>query len=318
MADPTARALDLLGLLQGGGQRSAPELARRMGVTERTVRRDVRRLRELGYGVEALPGAAGGYRLGVGASVPPLVLAPDEAIAIAVGLRSAAIGAVGGLAEAALSALAKLEHSLSNEARERIGAVSESMVALAGASSVDLEAVVAVARAIRERRRLRIAYRRHDGVDVQREVEPHRIVHTAERWYLVAYVPEQRGWRTFRLDRLEPRLPLGAAFDERTIPDEAVAQFVGASIATAAYPTHCRVVMHASLAQVRARFGPQVVEAAERDDGTTLVTFGTDDLDASAVYLGSAGFEFTVLEPAGLRDALARMGERMRRAAAAS
>ncbi|MCH1881854.1 WYL domain-containing protein [Agrococcus sp. ARC_14] len=317
MADPTARVLELLAQLQVGGMRSAPELARRMGVTERTVRRDVQRLRELGYGVDAVQGAAGGYRLGAGAAVPPLVLAPDEAVAIAVGLRGAAIGAVGGLGEAALSALAKLEHSLSNEARERIAGLSQSMVGLGGASSVDLEAVVLVARAIRERRRLRIRYRRHDGSEVQREVEPHRIVHTAERWYLVAHVPEQHAWRTFRLDRLEPRLPLGAPFPERAIPDEATARFVGSAIATAPYPVRCRVVMRASLAQVRQRFGPQIVEAAERDDGTTLVVFGTDDLDASAVYLGSAGFDFTVLEPPELRDALERMGERMLAAARA-
>lgn len=318
MTSPTSRALALLALLQGGGCHLGPDLARRLGVTDRTLRRDVARLRDLGYGVDGDRGATGGYRLGVGASVPPLVLQPEESVAIAVGLRGAVNGAVGGLGEAALSALTKLEGSLSNEARERIAAISHAVVSLEGKAEVPVETVVAVARAIRERRRLRIRYRRHDGSRTLREVEPHRIVHTAARWYLLAFVPDGQAWRTFRLDRLEPSLPLGARFDQRVIPDDAVQRFTNRAIATAPYAVRCRVVAHAPLQDARRCLGVDVAEATARADGDTDLTFGTDDVDTAAGYLGMSGLRFTILAPAALREAAVRMAERLSAAAANS
>lgn len=315
MSDPTTRALALLSVLQRGDTHAGPALARRLNVTERTLRRDVARLRELGYGVDADRGSVGGYRLGMGASVPPLVLEPAEAVAIAIGLRSAVNGPVTGLGEAALSALTKLEGSLSHEARERISAVSESMVGLTGTAGVPLETVVAVARAIRERRRLRIRYRRHDDTETQREVEPHRIVHTTARWYVVAHVPESNAWRTYRLDRLEPSLPLGARFAERTIPDAAVQRFTNRAIATAPYAIRCRVIVHAPIDAVRRRFRADAAEATARDDADTDLVFGADDLDTAAIYLGTSGLEFTVVEPAALHHAVVAVARRLAQAA---
>lgn len=308
--DATARALELLAALQRGGG-TGPELAARLGVTERTLRRDVERLRGLGYGIDATRGAIGGYRLGAGGSVPPLVLQPDEAVAIAVGLRGAVTGAIGGLEEAAVSALAKLEGSLSHEARERIAAVSGSVVDLAGVATVPVETVVTVARSIRERRALRIRYLRHDGTEVARTTEPHRMVHTADRWYLLAYVAEQRAWRTYRLDRVEPRLPLGARFAARDIPDDVVQRVTNRAIATAPYRVRCRVVVHASLSDARARFGPDVAEARALADDRTELRFGTDDLDTAAVYLGVSGLDFTIVDPPALRDAVASVAARL-------
>lgn len=312
--DATARALELLGLLQRGGG-TGPELAARLGVTERTLRRDVGRLRELGYGVDATRGAVGGYRLGAGASVPPLVLHPDEAVAIAVGLRGAVNGAIGGLAEAAAGALAKLEGSLSHEARERIAAVSGSVVELAGAATVPVDTVVTVARSIRERRGLRIRYVRHDGTEVTRTIEPHRMVHTAERWYVLAYVDEQRAWRTYRLDRLEPVLPFAGRFAARDIPDDAVQRFTNRAIATAPYRVRCRVVVHASLADARARYGPDVAEARAIGPDRTELVFGADDLETAAVYLGVSGLDFSVVDPPALREAVAAVAARLAAAA---
>ena len=315
--DATERALELLALLQRGGA-TGPELAARLGVTERTLRRDVQRLRALGYGVEATRGAVGGYRLGAGASVPPLVLRPDEAVAIAVGLRGAINGAVGGLEEAAAGALAKLEASLSSEARERIAAVSGSVVELAGPATVPVERVVTVARAIRERRGLRIRYVRHDGTEVTRTIEPHRMVHTTDRWYLLAYVAEQRAWRTFRLDRLEPVLPYAPRFAERDIPDDAVQRFTSHAIATAPYSMRCRVIVDAPLAQVRARYGSAVTESTALGPDRTELRFGTDDLETAAVYLGVSGLDFAVVDPPALRDAVAAVAARLAAAAARS
>ena len=308
----------LLGLLQSGREWPGAELRQRLEVSERTLRRDVDDLRSLGYGIDAVRGAGGGYRLGAGAAIPPLTLAPDEAVAIAVGLRAAAIGPVTGLEESAAGALAKLEQSLSSETRERIVAVERSMLPLvaARAGSIDIDVVVTVSRAIREFRRLRIDYTRHDGAAVRRTIEPHRILHTADRWYLVAWDVERESWRTLRVDRLVPRTPFGARFRPREIPQEELRRFTTESIAVRPWPYHAMLRMHAPADDVRARFGPTVARVDELDGGTCRLETGAKSWEELALYIGTTGIEFDVIEGDGLAAALEQIAARLLRAAA--
>ncbi len=296
MSRTTGRTLELLGLLQSRRGWSGIELTSRLEVSPRTLRRDIEDLRGLGYGIESTVGVGGGYRLGAGASIPPLVLSAEEAVAIAVGLRAAASATVTGIEDAAASALLKLEQSLSSETRHRISAVEQAVVPLGGSGEpVDLDAVVTIARAIRESRRLHVRYRRHDGEEVLRTIEPHRIVHTGTRWYVVARVPEQNAWRTFRLDRLAARQPLGEPFEPREIPDDAVREFTTRSIASAPYAHRYTVRMHASASDVARHFGPSVAQVTPIDATTCELTAGSHSPEEFALHVGTSGFDFEVV-----------------------
>jgi predicted DNA-binding transcriptional regulator YafY len=316
MSRTTGRTLALLGLLQAHREWSGAELQARLDVSPRTLRRDIDDLRALGYGIDSVPGVGGGYRLGLGAAIPPLVLSADEAVAIAVGLRAAASATVTGIEDAAARALVKLEQSLSSETRERISAVERAIVPLGrgGGGDVDLDTVVTIARAIRESRALRIDYRRHDGAEVRRTIEPHRIVHTGARWYVIARDPDRDAWRTFRLDRLTPLLPLAEPFVAREIPDDAVRDFTTRSITAAPYRHHYRVRMHAPAGEVAAHFGPTIADVTPVDDRTCELTAGSASPEEFALYLGMTGIEFDVLEGDDLRVTLVEIGARFRRA----
>jgi predicted DNA-binding transcriptional regulator YafY len=201
----SARLLELLSLLQSRREWSSAELAERLEVGARTVRRDVERLRRLGYPISARRGVAGGYRLAAGASLPPLLLDGEEAVAVAVGLRVAASSGVAGIEETSVRALAKLEQLLSSALRRRVSALGAATVAYPRLGpAVDPETLAAIASAARDGERVRFAYRSHEGQRSRREVEPHRLVHTGRRWYLVAWDPAREDWRTFRVDRIEP------------------------------------------------------------------------------------------------------------------
>lgn len=286
-------------------------------VSDRTLRRDIEDLRELGYGVEATRGRHGGYRLGAGAEVPPLALAPDESVAIAVGLRAAAGSVVSGMEDAASRALAKLERSLSPATRQQITGVERAMVPLAPGArpDIDLAVVTAVAAAIAGRVQLRIEYTRHDGVEVQRVIEPHRIVHTTERWYLVAWVPEHEAWRTLRVDRIRRPVQLRTEFPQRDIPDDALREFTTRSITTAPYPYRARLRMHAAADVVSQHFAATVAEVEPESDATSILTAGSRDPEEFALYVGMTGIEFEVLEGDEVREALRTVGERMLRGA---
>ena len=203
MLETSARLLRLLGLLQVRPEWSGAELAERLGVTVRTLRRDIQRLRDLDYPVHSVPGVAGGYRLGSGRALPPLLLDDDEAIAVVVSLRSAASHSVAGLAEASVSALAKLDQVLPARLRERTAAIQQATVALTGPGPVvDPEQLASLASSCGRHQRLRLSYRNRSGSDSVRVVEPHRLVSTGYRWYLMAYDVERADWRTFRVDRI--------------------------------------------------------------------------------------------------------------------
>lgn len=222
-----------------------------------------------------------------------------------------------GIEDAAARALVKLEQSLSSETRERISAVENAIVPLGSRGEVDLDTVITVARAIRESRALRIDYRRHDETEVRRSIEPHRIVHTGTRWYVVARDPERDAWRTFRLDRLTPRLPLAESFVAREIPDDAVREFTTQSIASAPYSYHYRVRMHAPAAEVAAHFGPTVAQVKPVDDHTCELAAGSGSPEEFALYLGITGIAFEVLEGDDLRKTLLELGERLSQAGTA-
>lgn len=315
MTRTTGRTLELLGLLQTHRTWTGPELRSRLEVSERTLRRDVDDLRGLGYGIESVPGVGGGYRLGAGASIPPLVLSADEAVAIAIGLRAAGQAAVTGMEDASARALSKLEQSLSSQTRERIATVERAVVPLGGASAdVDMDVVVAVAGAIRESRRMRIHYRTHEGAESRRRIEPHRIVHSGRRWYLLAWDIDRNDWRNLRLDRLVPRLPLDATFVPRDLPDDQVRAFTTHGITTAPYPVQARLRVHAPADDVRRHFGPTVAHVQVESASTCLLSVGSRGAAEMAMYVGTSGFAFEVLDGAELRQALTDLAARFTRA----
>jgi predicted DNA-binding transcriptional regulator YafY len=234
MLDTSARLLKLLSLMQARADWSGPELAARLQVSVRTVRRDMERLRTLGYPVDAAPGVAGGYRLGTGASLPPLLLDEEEAVAVAVALRGAASTTVTGIEETALRALAKLEGVLPPALRRRVNAVSSAMVAYPSFGAlVDPALLALLAAAIRDRERLRLRYCDHAGVRKRRLVEPHRLVHTGHRWYLVAWDAEREDWRTFRVDRIESTPASAGRYSPREPPAGDIAEYVARGVRAA-------------------------------------------------------------------------------------
>ncbi|HKU35549.1 MAG TPA: YafY family protein [Paenarthrobacter sp.] len=315
MTRTTGRTLELLSLLQMRREWSGPELCRRLEVSNRTLRRDIDDLRELGYGIDAIRGRHGGYRLGAGAMVPPLTLTADEAVAIAVGLRAAATGVVTGIEDAAARALAKLELSLSPTTRRQITDVERAMLPLTSRhDDVDLAVVTSVAAAIAGRRRVNIHYTRHDGHESPRVIEPHRILHTAERWYLVSWDTERGAWRTLRLDRVKRPQILREEFPHRDIPDEALRRFATRSITTSPYPYRARVLVHAPVEEVSRHFRTTVAEVVDNGDGTSTLTAGSRTPEEFVLYLGMSGFEFEVIEGDDVRRALGEVGERLLRA----
>ncbi|WP_197359093.1 helix-turn-helix transcriptional regulator, partial [Streptomyces clavuligerus] len=211
MLETSARLLRLLSLLQAHREWSGAELAERLGVTARTVRRDADRLRALGYPVNASPGTGGGYRLGAGARLPPLLLDDEEAVAVAVGLRTSAGQGVEGIGETSVRALAKLEQVLPDRLRRRVSTLNSVTVPMLRVPrvQVDPSVLTELATACRDSEKLRFRYRDHSGSGTRRTVEPHRLVCTERRWYLVAWDLDRADWRTFRVDRVTPTPPHG-------------------------------------------------------------------------------------------------------------
>jgi predicted DNA-binding transcriptional regulator YafY len=310
--------LRLLSLLQSHRDWSGTDLAQRLGVTDRTLRRDVDRLRSLGYPVEARSGVGGGYRLGVGATLPPLLLDDEEAVAVAVGLRSAAMSGLGGVEDTAVRALTKLEQVLPSRLRHRVADVHAAVVPMPGrGSTADIDVLVTVASAVRERTSLRIDYRRHDGSQSRRLVEPHRVVMSGRRWYLVAWDVDRDGWRTFRLDRLSPRVPGGPRFEPRPPPADDLAAYVSRGITTGVYRYRCRVTVHAPAAVVADHMGPTIATVTPLDAGSCEVVVGTNNLIEVVYWLGLLEADVTVHEPADLRLAMAEVSARLARSAGA-
>lgn len=319
MATPTSRLLDLLSILQTGGQHSGPELADRLGVTVRTVRRDVDRLRALGYAIDAARGSDGAYSLGAGGSaMPPLLLDHDEAFALAVCVRTAAGDSVRGVGVAAERALQKLRQTLPPPARAKVESLASATIRLPSSVSSEVEETILteVSAACRTPERIRFDYRAANGVHTERRVEPFRVVNVERRWYLAAFDLDRDDWRTFRLDRMitVERTGHGVTF---TDPPDPVA-YVSASITSAPY-RHRVVVRVGAPADVVARLVPSSTGTIEEiDDATCRLSFGGNALDDLVGELGSLGHDFVVEEPDEIRDSLRAMAARLERAAAAT
>ena len=315
MVETSARLLRLLSLLEIRPEWAGADLAERLEVTPRTLRRDIAKLRSLGYPVYAAPGVAGGYRLGAGAALPPLLLDDEEAVAVALSLRTAASNSVAGVGEASVRALAKLEQVLPARLRERAAAIGQSTVPLTGPEpAVDAETLTTIARACRNYERLVFAYRRfQDTEPSERRVEPHRLVQAGYRWYLVARDLERGEWRTYRVDRIEaPRLT-GVRFVPRDPPDAAA--FVANAVTTAPYRYQAQVRIQASATAVAEVVPPTVGTIEPVDDGTCTLTSGSDSLDALAFHIGMIGYDFTVLGPTELAERMQVLATRLRQSA---
>src|SRR6516164_7352440 len=268
MPETSARLLRLLSLLQTRRDWTGTELAARLGVTTRTIRHDVDRLRGLGYPVDARPGVSGGYRLGTGGVLPPLLLDDEEAVAVAVGLRTAASGSIAGIEETSVRALAKLQQVLPAGLRRRVSAFqSYALPVPSRGPQVDPDVLTVIASACRDHERLRFDYRAHSGAPSRRSVEPYRLVHDRPRWYLVAWDTDREDWRTFRVDRMEPRTPAGPRFAPRPLPpDPEIAAQVAGAAREAAWRYRARVTVHAPAAYVRDRLPiPVPVESLGED-----------------------------------------------------
>lgn len=319
MSGPGNRVLRLLTLLQQRRHWAGAELAARLGVSLRTLRRDVERLRELGYPVDASPGVDGGYRLTPGTALPPLVLDDDEAVALTVGLQAAAQSAVAGMAEASVRALTTVTQVLPSRLRRRAEALGAMTVPAPGGSTgaaVDPQVLVAVATACRDTERLEFGYTAADGARTDRLVEPFRLVAMGRRWYLVAYDLGRGDWRSFRLDRLTAPRTTGQHFAPRALPAEDAAAFVRSGTDARASGHVVEALVGAPAEDVRRRVGPWAT-VTDEPGGRSRLRMETYDLSWAALALGGVRAEFTVLSPPALLDLLAEWAGRFDRAAGA-
>jgi predicted DNA-binding transcriptional regulator YafY len=314
MLETSARLLRLLSLLQSRRDWTGSELAARLGVTARTIRTDVDRLRSLGYPVEARVGVAGGYRLGAGGALPPLLLDDEEAVAVAVGLRTAASGSIAGIEETSVRALAKLQQVLPSRLRHRVRAFESTLPMPSRGPLVDPEVLTVIASACRDHERLRFDYRSPAGATGRRDVEPYRLVNDRRRWYLVAWDLGRDDWRTFRVDRIEPRTPGGPRFTPRPLPpDQEITARVARTIGETHWRYRARVIVHAPAAHVRERM-PIPVDVEELGDDRCAFEPGSDHPEMLALYVGMLGVDFEVVDSPELVDALGILAARYQRA----
>jgi predicted DNA-binding transcriptional regulator YafY len=321
MANTSTRTLRLLSLLQARRYWPGTELAGRLGVSPRTLRRDIDRLRELGYPVQAQRGVDGGYELAPGAALPPLLVDEDEAVALAVGLQAAAYGAVEGIAESSVRALAKIVQVMPARLRRRVEALSAMTVPASWGSAagarVDPGILTTVALACRDSERLRFSYRAADGERTARQVEPHRLVQLGRRWYLVSYDLTRQDWRSFRLDRLSEPRGTGTRFRPRELPAADAATFVRAGIDNVHAAYDIDVLVDAPAAVTRQRIGRWPV--VEDIDATHCrIRMTTDSLDWPAMALGVTGASFQVISPPELLDRVHEWSRRFGQASLAA
>ncbi|MGW6129105.1 helix-turn-helix transcriptional regulator [Cellulomonas sp. NPDC055163] len=313
MTSTSARLLTLLGLLQSRPDWSGTELAERLAVTDRTVRNDVTRLRELGYPVGAVRGPGGRYRLGAGARLPPLLLDDAEAIAVAVGLRRTT--ATAGFEDSARSALTKLEQVMPDRLRRRLASIRDASASGPENTdsnvedpAVDPATLATVADAIRDHQGLRVDFR-----DQRLELEPYRLVAWQRRWFLVAREPRTGEWAPYRVDWLRLRTPGGRRFTPVPFPED-VTDFTVREVARAGWAVHARVTVDAAADEVLARINPAVGTVEALPDGRSVLVTGGDSVEVVAVWVGMLGLDFHVDEPAGLVEHLRVLAARYARA----
>ncbi|MAU84296.1 MAG: DNA-binding transcriptional regulator [Gordonia sp.] len=302
MLETSARLLALLSLLQTRREWSGSELADRLHITTRTVRRDIDKLRELGYPVDATVGVGGGYRLGAGAEMPPLLLDDQEVLAVALGLNEITTGSVSDMAEASAGALAKLRQVMPSRLRHRLDALTMEAVPRETRNPVSGETLTDIATACHRTERLRFDYRRGDGTESRREVEPYRLVRSGLRWYLIGWDLGRDDWRSFRVDRMEPKTPTGPRFVPRELPEGGATGYLSRSLGAVYRRASARVRVHAPLATVAAMVHDEwgTIEAGD-ENSCELVLFSTS-LVSIARWLRAFDADFTILEPPELID----------------
>ncbi|MGE2732220.1 helix-turn-helix transcriptional regulator [Mycolicibacterium vaccae] len=311
MSETTARVLQLLGLLQSRRVWSGHELAERLAVTPRSVRRDVERLRDLGYPVHASAGVGGGYQLGAGAALPPLLLDPEEAVAMAVCLRVAAGGSVAGVGESALRALTKLDQVMPARLRSQVAAVHESTVTLDAATDTPVapEVLMTLARASRDREHVRASYVDARGAVTERRIEPYHLVTTGRRWYLLCFDRDRDDWRSLRLDRMSDVVAAGTTFRPREAPDPAA--YIRRAITSSPYPFVGRVRYFAPSDVVAQYFPVTSVDIEADGPDRCILTAGADDPMRMVPWLAMPDCKFEVLEPPELVAAVRTMSHRL-------
>jgi len=333
MAATTSRTLELLSLLQSHRHWSARELVDRLGVSDRTLRRDVERLRELGYGIESMRGSSGGYRLEAGTGLPPLLLTDDEGVAIAVGLRSQATAGLRGAEHTTLSALAKIEQVLPPALRRRIDALQSHATVGAGgrepggngtvgrpAPEVDAELLGLLALGCRDSERLRFRYTDAAGEASSRVVEPYRLVPVARRWYLLAWDRERGDWRTFRLDRISDVFQTRVHFEPRPLSDEDARARVEAALRWRSRSVTARVIAdipHPQLAEYLGWYGRDVVADGPTRSVWPLEADSVENLVMALMWM-PRGIRYRVEGPPEVLEFLAAQAERFAAAVSAA
>lgn len=313
----SSRLIALLGHLQSRAVVSAPDLATRLGVGERTIRKDVDRLRELGYPIDAVRGPSGGYRFGEHGRLPPLLLEADEAVAVAVGLAGAA--AVRGMEEPSALALAKLEHVLPDRLWRRVRALHESTdvgpadtATNAEAPPVDVRLLADLADSIRDREGLRLFYRSGGGEESEERIEadPYRLVSWQQRWYVVVRRRPEAGWQALRVDWLEVRSPGAGRFTPEPLEGGDYAAFVLRDVAFAGWNVHCRIRVDAPAREVLRRINPTVGVVETVDEDRCVLVTGAETIEMVAVWIGLLGLDFHVDEPPELVAHLRTLAQR--------
>ncbi|MFI8566370.1 helix-turn-helix transcriptional regulator [Rhodococcus sp. NPDC078407] len=310
MKETSARLLRLLSLLQTRRDWAGAELAERLAVTPRTLRRDVDKLRDIGYPVNATPGVGGGYQLGPGAEMPPLLLDDDEALAVAFGLQSAAGGSVAGIGEASLRALTKLRQVMPSRIQHRLDALRIDVVESTPRSAVDASVLSTVAAVCHRHERLRFDYRKHDGSESRREVEPYSLVRAGARWYLLGWDVLREDWRSYRVDRMIPKIPTGPRFTPRDLPEGGAAAFVSKGIDRAFTQVQARIAFHAPIETIAPMVDEQWGAIESIDELTCAVVLSGDTLPSIARWLAAFDTDFTVLGPAELLEECRVVAER--------
>ena len=309
----SSRLLRLLSLLQTPRDWTGSELADRLEVSPRTVRNDIERLRDLGYPVHATRGSIGGYRLEAGTSMPPLLLDDDEAVAVAIGLRTATQGAVTGIEETSLRALAKLEQVLPPRLRRQVSSLQGVTVHVRRGRqgpTVDPAMLTEIARLAREHWTIRFDYSDRRQEASQRRVEPYRIVNAGQRWYLVAWDLDRDDWRTFRVDRMREGESQGPRFTPRDITDVEVEALIARGVPPEARRHQARVVVRAPAAQLLERVGPWLGTVTPIDETTCAIHTGADSVEQLAAWLGSLDADFEVSDPPELVAAVRALAGR--------
>ncbi|WP_046769253.1 helix-turn-helix transcriptional regulator [Jiangella alkaliphila] len=319
MKGTSARMLALLSLMQSRPAWTGSELAERLGVSARTIRNDVDRLRELGYPVDAARGAGGHYRLGAGARLPPLLLDDEEAVAVAIGLRAG--NGVAGIEESSARALAKLEQVLPHRLRRQVTAIGDAMSRgpeNTGSNVedpvIDAAVLTTLAAAIRDHEAVRFDYRGAPADGPPLSVEPYRLVSWQRHWYLVGRDPAAGTWRPYRVDWISLRMRTGLRFEPAPLPGEDYTAFVLREVASTGWSVHARITVCAPAADVLARINPTVGVVESVDESTSVLVTGADSLEIIAVYIGMLGLDFRVTDPPELVEHVRVLGERYRRA----